>query len=287
MKEEEERITTGPPEVYFLHEIARRLADFCTPLSAVIWNNEEISPSATGIIDTHNYTSLTMYIEVDKPAKIILLAVSRDGKEWRRVGEEIGVFDEPGRRFTNLTEVVLTKEVLLYRYFKFRLDVATKTRITLEVMGKYEAPFEFMAPMPPVRMEVGLPSVPVYLTPLEKLLTKIHNDLATRISAIQGQLANADEWDHYHSTVTSAGTPVNLSVLEVPDGCQLVVKSMSDNTGAIYLGKSEAAVLTDTKRVTLPKKDHSTTFKVTNADLIWVDAEVDGEGVEYWSEKKK
>ena len=272
-----------PVATDYLRDIAKRLADFCTPLSTVIWDDEEVNPSSTGIIDTHNYTSLIMYIEVNKPAKIVLVAVSRDGKVWRRVGAEIGGFDEPGRSFTSLTEVIETKEVLLYRYLKFRLDVATKTRITLEVMGKHEAPFAFMAPMPP-RVVVGgvtvsPPHLQVDLTSLEELLTK----LSSRISE---QLANADEWDHYHKTVTSAGTPVNLAVVKIPDGCQLVVKSLHGNTDAIYLGKSELTVKNHDRRVTLPKEDASTTFKVSNANLVWVDAEVDGEGVEYWSEKK-
>ena len=80
--------------------------------------------------------------------------------------------------------------------------------------------------------------------------------------------------------VTTAGTAEQLPDVEIPNGFAVVIKAKSTNTGRIYIGNSKANA-----------EDHSVAFslganewvelKITNLNLVWIDADVDGEGVEY------
>lgn len=251
------------------------------PLSAIIWDDKEVPPGSTSIIDTFGSTAITLYTEVNRAASLILADVSRDKSSWRSVGSVLKNFEHAGNEFLALKEYKTLKKqsVLMYRYLRIRIDSDAPVRVTLEMASKHvswEAPFQQIATEYPAFRGITRGDLKEELHDIIDYLTKIN-----------GQLANADSWDHYHKNVAGAGTPVNLSSLAIPDGCKVVVKSMHTNGGAIYLGKSEEAVKNVNKRTTLSRKNESTTFKVTNANSIWVDAEVNGEGVEYWSEEKK
>lgn len=251
------------------------------PLSAIIWDDKEVPPGSTAIIDTFGSTSITLYTEVNRAASLILADVSRDKTSWRSVGAVLKDFEHAGSEFLSLKEYKTLKKqsALMYRYLRVRIDSDAPVRVTLEMASKHvpwEAPFQQIATEYPAFRGVTRGD----------LKEELH-DIIDYLTRINGQLANADSWDHYHKNVTAAGTPVNLSALAIPDGSELVVKSMHTNGGAIYLGKSETAVKNVNKRVTLSRKNESTTFKVTNANSIWIDAGVNGEGVEYWSEEKK
>ena len=62
-------------------------------------------------------------------------------------------------------------------------------------------------------------------------------------------------------------------------GLGIVVKAMSSNTELVYVGNSQANAQSTAKRVSLAA-GQAVILYVSNADLIWVDAVVAGEGVE-------
>jgi len=93
--------------------------------------------------------------------------------------------------------------------------------------------------------------------------------------------ANRPDWDHGIKTVGTVGTAEQLPALVVPDGFELVVRALPDNTADIYLGKSKAKAESAADRVTF-SKGNGLTLKVNNANLV--DAAVINEGVDYWVE---
>jgi len=70
----------------------------------------------------------------------------------------------------------------------------------------------------------------------------------------------------------------------IPDGFALAVRALPNNTGDIYLGKSKLWAEDVNARLTY-SKGNGLTLKVQNANLVWVDAAVAGEGVDYWVEQ--
>lgn len=93
-------------------------------------------------------------------------------------------------------------------------------------------------------------------------------------------VANRNSWTPGQKNVTSAGTAEQLPNVEVPDGFEFVVKAKVDNTSYIYYGNSKANAEDSSKRATL-SPDESMAFRITNANLIWIDAAISGEGIEY------
>ena len=83
-------------------------------------------------------------------------------------------------------------------------------------------------------------------------------------------------------TVAAAGTPEQLASLAVPDGLNLVVRARSVNTDVVYVANSSANA-SGTHRITLNSGD-AVLLRVTNANILWIDAAVNGEGVEVFVE---
>lgn len=81
--------------------------------------------------------------------------------------------------------------------------------------------------------------------------------------------------------VTTSGTPVQLNSNVVPPGSEVVVKAMSSNTGTITVGNSSANALNSGSTHFKLAQNQSLTIQVNNTGLIWIDATVSGEGVEF------
>lgn len=91
---------------------------------------------------------------------------------------------------------------------------------------------------------------------------------------------NRSSFTHGQKDVAAAGTAEQLPSCSVPDDCQVTVIAKPGNTGIIYLGKSkEAAEGPDRFDGLSAGLAHS--MRITNANLVWVDASVGGEGVSY------
>lgn len=117
------------------------------------------------------------------------------------------------------------------------------------------------------------------------ILADIRELLSYVLSALGGT-EDIVSWDHNHSIVPDLTDPKHLSPLSVLSGSELVIRAMPTNTGNVYLGNSETTVLNINKRVTL-QPNEATELKIPNASLVWLDAQVVNEGVEFWSEVKK
>ena len=92
---------------------------------------------------------------------------------------------------------------------------------------------------------------------------------------------NLASWDHGQKTVAAAGTAENLTAMDVPDGIYLTIRALVGNVGNVYVGNSKANAEDANKRLTL-QPGESSSFKADDTDLIWIDADNNGEGVEYW-----
>jgi len=110
-------------------------------------------------------------------------------------------------------------------------------------------------------------------------------DLLKEILASLGGAENAVDWDHDHCRIATPGEPKQLSPMLIPDGMDVVVRALPSNDGDVYVGKSKDLVKNTGKRIVLEKKDF-TRMRVQNTNLIWVDAAIAGEGVDYWCEIK-
>lgn len=274
------------------------------PLGVLLWDNKEVSPGETTIIDTWGFTYVTLFVEVDRPASLTLAEVSRDGVNWRSVGGFILAFDTPGSAFMALHEVVEAKEVLLYRFLKIRVDCEAPIRITLEatsklldllsVLNRIAKP---LAPgripgvtvRPGVKVSVKPPGAEVVVKPPEVVVKPEFKPLFDELQEIHELLelrfTNPNTWDHDQKNVTTPGTPVQLPALAVPDGYELVVQAKTDNTEDVYAGNAKDTTSNSTKRKRLEPSD-AFSLKVKNASAVWIDADNSGDGVEYWCEKR-
>jgi len=277
-----------------------------SPLGTIVLDNKEVVPKETVVVDTLGFTYITLFIRVNRAATIVLESVSTDGTNWRRVEEPIKAFTELGSAFVNLSEAVRTKEVLLYRFMKFRFDMVVPTRVTLEVTSKLHDMLPALQDIRYLLTEVlkvltpgavvtpPTPAPPTEITSADILAAL--KDMTVRIESVNEKLSNVEsilnlrftnpsEWQHDHRTVTTPGAPVQLPSITIPNGYALVVRAMRTNVGNIYLGNSKDSVLDTSKRITLAP-DESTKLEVDKASVIWIDADNAGEGVEIWSEKR-
>ena len=79
------------------------------------------------------------------------------------------------------------------------------------------------------------------------------------------------------TTLVTAGTPVQLGSLAVPDGRALVVASALENDPKkkLYVATSSANALLPANRVSLSTGGSVRLF-VSNADLVWIDGDLSG-----------
>lgn len=79
------------------------------------------------------------------------------------------------------------------------------------------------------------------------------------------------------STVTTAGTAVQLPDILVGEACDLVVKSRRTNRGAIKIG--ESAEQAQAGKFTL-EPGEAVKLRISNANKVYIDAEISGDKVE-------
>lgn len=80
--------------------------------------------------------------------------------------------------------------------------------------------------------------------------------------------------------VVAAGTGVNLTALAIPPGFKLVIKGKPLNAGFIWVGNSKANA--ENHAVAYPlDAGEPLPMNITDASLVWIDADNAGEGVNY------
>jgi len=82
-------------------------------------------------------------------------------------------------------------------------------------------------------------------------------------------------------TVTTAGTPVQVSTtsVPVPDGEAVCLRAHPDNTGWIYIADTSDNALSSSSAHTLLAADQAEDFQVLDLDKIYVNSSVSGEKV--------
>lgn len=95
-----------------------------------------------------------------------------------------------------------------------------------------------------------------------------------------GVPANRVSFATNQKAVTTAGTAVQLQSQAVPDGFTIFLRSLAANTGKIWVGSSQANA--QNHAIAEPVEAGAfNTIALTNTDEIWIDADVNGEGVSW------
>ena len=79
------------------------------------------------------------------------------------------------------------------------------------------------------------------------------------------------------ATVATAGTPVQLSDIQVAESAEIVIKAKRSNLGAIKIGESSAQALAG--KFTLDPGE-AVKLRISNVNKIYIDSEVNGDKVE-------
>ena len=101
--------------------------------------------------------------------------------------------------------------------------------------------------------------------------------ISSTIYTIIRPLLNATSIFTDSMDVAIAGTPEQLPDQLIPDGYSVTVRAKHTNNGLVYPGGSSAAALAH--NIALLKQE-SVSYKVSNVNIIWVDSQINGEGVE-------
>ena len=100
---------------------------------------------------------------------------------------------------------------------------------------------------------------------------------SSTIYTIVKPLLNASAVYTGSAVVVTAGTPVQLPDQLIPDGYSVVVRAKRANIGLVYPGGSAAAAAAH--NIALSRKE-LVSYKLSNVNIIWVDSQFNGEGVE-------
>ncbi len=89
---------------------------------------------------------------------------------------------------------------------------------------------------------------------------------------------NKKSFETFRKAVTSAGTAEKLHTdLPIPDGMMLIIKALDANTDLVRYANSQPKAQS-TDAFTL-KAGQSVGLRITNCNLVWLDAIVSGEAV--------
>lgn len=88
---------------------------------------------------------------------------------------------------------------------------------------------------------------------------------------------NKSAFKTFRKTIAAAGTAEQLPNVPVPDGHVLVIKALDSNTGDIEIGETQAIAQGSNPFVLKPGQ--AVELDIVNANLIWADVTVAGNGV--------
>lgn len=79
-------------------------------------------------------------------------------------------------------------------------------------------------------------------------------------------------------TVVTSGTPLQLANTPIPDGILVHMIMDKNQSGTVYVANSSANTANAAKRWELKKGD-TLSLRITNLDLIWIDASSNGRSI--------
>jgi hypothetical protein len=95
-----------------------------------------------------------------------------------------------------------------------------------------------------------------------------------------GVPANRADFKTNQKAVAAAGTAVQLQSQAVPDGFSIFIRALTANTGTIWVSDSQANAQNHAVAEPLEAGAFNT-IALNNTDEIWIDADVNGEGVSW------
>ncbi len=101
------------------------------------------------------------------------------------------------------------------------------------------------------------------------------------IRTARATIANKTSFVTGQKNVTTAGVAEQLPDVKIPDGCQLTIIAKPGNSGNIYLGNSKDNAESSTDRFDALEAGVAVSLKITNAKLLWIDADNNGDGVSF------
>jgi len=107
--------------------------------------------------------------------------------------------------------------------------------------------------------------------------------LESKQDTIISLLQTEGSWDHGQITVSTAGTAVQGPNVTIGPGKELCVTYHPGNAGDIYIGNSSTSA-TSTDGIILNAVGQSIWLKISNVNLIWVNASVSGDKVMWFVE---
>lgn len=93
-------------------------------------------------------------------------------------------------------------------------------------------------------------------------------------------LTNKGAFETNQKNVAAAGTGEQFQTQAIPDGFSVNIKAKRGNTGSIWLGDSQANSQNHSVAYELRPGEQIAMF-ITNTNLCWIDADVNGEGVNW------
>lgn len=100
------------------------------------------------------------------------------------------------------------------------------------------------------------------------------------VNSITAPFANEPSFITEKVTVVTAGTPVNLPSILIPDGRELTIRAkVSNGKKLIYVANSSANALLAASRVELAAGEGVGLF-VTNANAVWINSNANNQDVE-------
>jgi len=81
--------------------------------------------------------------------------------------------------------------------------------------------------------------------------------------------------------ISAAGTAEQLPDVSIPNGIRVIIMAKPGNTGYIYLGSSKDNAESAINRFDRLGAGDSVALLISNLNLIWADASVNGEGISY------
>ncbi|GAI50527.1 unnamed protein product [marine sediment metagenome] len=113
-------------------------------------------------------------------------------------------------------------------------------------------------------------------------LASVNSRLDVLIAAL---ITNKPTFATGQKDVAAAGTPEQLDDFPIPDGFKLTVIARTGNTGYIYLGSTKGDCANNKRRFDGLEAGVAVSLRVKNASAVWVDANVDDEGVSWIVER--
>ena len=132
--------------------------------------------------------------------------------------------------------------------------------------------------------KVQFDRIKITTTAISTVYLSISNVEAPSIEA-SAEHSNKTSWVHGQQNVAVPLTAVQMPSITIPDGFFLLIKAKPANLGNIYVGNSAPNAINHTVSLTL-QSNEVVRLRIENADLVFLDADNGGEGVEYTVESE-